>query len=134
MNSLYIFIVFLILYNQALSQNNPSCRAKRFLCTPFNVTVTGDYCMHVDDEQEKWNYLKECDLDGYMCPTSTATYLNPAVCIVDTTSTDLLAPGSVCETGSVCHSTKCEKVKGIMVCVGKDVLLSCNTHLDCDIN
>ena len=125
-----LFTLISLLITPTLTQNNPICKAKRYMCKEETVQFEDpDICVKVVDEQAKYYHLKPCtDTSKPHCPHETASYGNPAKCIAEPSATEKKLPGEECTAGTDCLSLECSN----QVCKGKVANEVCRTHSDCD--
>jgi len=95
----------------------------------LETTFGADECVIVDDELEKFYYIKECTQANYTCDYTTAAYGTPAKCIAATTTTEKAYPGETCTANADCHSNNCDIAN--KACIGKDPGFSCVDNRDC---
>lgn len=127
--------VFLMLPQLISLQNNPVCKAKRYMCAPKNETATveGEICVYVNDTQSKFHFLKPCEKNATnsYCPHEEAAFENPARCKAPAQAVAAKKfPGDTCENNLECLSEDCSE----KVCVGKKKDELCDKHEDCDVS
>lgn len=126
LSSIKIVFILNLLLGYVLSQTNPICKGRRYICSQV-INIDSTICAHILDVKNKKYELWNCP-NGYSCDFTDIVTKRYAYCVKDTDAEGYL-PGEVCSVSSDCYSKSCVK----NVCVGVVAAGSCSSNKECEV-